>query len=253
MTQKMKRYLDAAKQAKMVGWDFSVIEPLIKEDPLPFNYIDIVNRYRHQDMTLLDMETGGGEILESFHHPANLTYVTEGYHPNYVLCQERLAAKGIKVIHVDGDDFLPFASQMFDIVINRHGAYRVDEVYRILKPEGLFITQQVGSKNNLPLRSILTSQELTTEFSLSSEQKNLESTGFKVLEADEVLQKVMYLDIDAVIFMATVISWEFPGFDVISQAKKLDYIDKIMIAKGYFESYEHRFYMVCQKHCHVQV
>ncbi|MNJ78400.1 hypothetical protein D3C77_761450 [compost metagenome] len=33
-------------------------------------------------------------------------------------------------------------------MINRHEAYSVQELNRILKPGGLFITQQVGGQNN---------------------------------------------------------------------------------------------------------
>ena len=36
---------------------------------------------------------------------------------------------------------MPFADGQFDIVINRHGNYNANEIFRILKPNGLFITQ----------------------------------------------------------------------------------------------------------------
>ena len=39
----------------------------------------------------------------------------------------------------------------FDIVINRHESYNEKELFRILKPNGLFITQQVGAYNNKDL------------------------------------------------------------------------------------------------------
>lgn len=46
---------------------------------------------------------------------------------------------------------------MFDIIISRHEAFDIDEVYRLLKPNGLFITQQVGGLNNKELSQFLIS------------------------------------------------------------------------------------------------
>lgn len=247
MTGRMKKYQDAAKRAKLVGWDFSIIDGMIEEEPLPFDYISIVNRYRHEQMTLLDMETGGGEILQKFEHPAHLTTVTEAYPPNYSLCKERLEPKGVKVVNVSGDDFLPFANETFDIVINRHGAYSLKEVYRILKPGGYFVTQQVGSRNNLPLSRLLAKHRVIEDFSLLQQMKLITSLGFKVLEHDECLQRVKYLNIQAVIFMAMVIPWEFPDFRVEDQYETLTEIERRIEKEGSFESYEHRFYVVCQK------
>lgn len=34
------------------------------------------------------------------------------------------------------------------MIINRHESFDIEEVRRILKPNGIFITQQVGGKNN---------------------------------------------------------------------------------------------------------
>jgi SAM-dependent methyltransferase len=247
MASRMKAYQEVAKRAKLVGWDFSVIEDMIQEEPLPFDDIDIVNRFRHEEMTLLDMETGGGEILQKLKHPPHLTTVTEAYPPNYLLCKERLEPKGIQVVNVSGDELLPFANESFDIVINRHGAYCLEEVYRILKPGGYFVTQQVGSKNNLPLRSLLAKQQILEDFTMSQQIKLITSLGYKELEHDECLQRIKYLDIKAVIFMAMVIPWEFPDFRVEDQYETLKQIERKIEKEGFFESYEHRFYIACQK------
>ena len=41
------------------------------------------------------------------------------------------------------DKPLPFADNSFDLVLNRHDSYDVNEVRRVLKPGGYFITQDV--------------------------------------------------------------------------------------------------------------
>ena len=51
--------------------------------------------------------------------------------------------------------FLPFHNDEFDIVINRHGNYVPAELHRILKPGGIFITEQVGEDNERDLVELL--------------------------------------------------------------------------------------------------
>ena len=45
--------------------------------------------------------------------------------------------------------------ETFDIVINRHGAFDENEIWRVLKPKGIFITQQVGAENDRELVELL--------------------------------------------------------------------------------------------------
>lgn len=57
---------------------------------------------------------------------------------------------GIQVEEVDGVDKLPFKDSSFDVVANRHESFDVGEVYRVLRPGGYFVTQQVGGKTTAP-------------------------------------------------------------------------------------------------------
>jgi hypothetical protein len=52
--------------------------------------------------------------------------------------------------------------------------------------------------------------------------------------------------IEAVIFMAKMIEWEFPLFDVVNCEKQLEDIETCINETGSFVSFEHRFYMVHQ-------
>ena len=145
MNDLFNEYLEYEQKAKMTGWNFSYLKGKLLEEDLPWDYVEIVKEYLKPEMMLLDMETGGGEVLLKIRHPYELTSVTEGYEPNYKLCLERLKPKGIQVKKALGEDRLPFPDNHFDIIINRHGSYIVEEIKRVLKPNGIFITQQVGS------------------------------------------------------------------------------------------------------------
>ena len=62
---------------------------------------------------------------------------------------------GIHFKEVDVKEALPFDDNQFDIVIDRHGSINEKEIYRILKPNGIFITEQVGAENDRGLVELL--------------------------------------------------------------------------------------------------
>ncbi|RCX18074.1 methyltransferase family protein [Fontibacillus phaseoli] len=87
----------------------------------------------NEHTVMLDMGTGGGEFLLSLPPPGGRTYATEAYLPNYELCSDKLTLSGIDVKLIEDDNDLPFESGMFDLVINRHEAFAVEEVCRIFQ------------------------------------------------------------------------------------------------------------------------
>ena len=113
----------------------------------------MVREFLRPGVRLLDMGTGGGELLLTLGHPYELTSVTEGWEPNLALCQKKLAPLGITVKYYDSEKEmpLPFPDDSFDLVIDRHESYDLSEVRRVLKKNGFFVTQQVGGENDLPL------------------------------------------------------------------------------------------------------
>ena len=133
------------KIAHVQGWDFSHIHGKYEEEnDLPWDYEKIVLNYLRPDMKLLDFDTGGGEFLLSLGHPNENTSATEGYPPNVALCRERLLPLGIDFRECADESDIPFEDSSFDLFLNRHGSFDPEECFRLLKPNGLFITEQVG-------------------------------------------------------------------------------------------------------------
>ena len=142
-------------QARIHGWDFSHIAGRYTEEDLPWDYREVIKGYLRPEMKLLDIDTGGGEFLRSLGHPCENTAATENYPPNVALCREVLLPLGIDFRPGDGKGKLPFEDDRFDMVIDRHGDFNPEEIYRVLKPGGLFITQQVGAENDRELVTLL--------------------------------------------------------------------------------------------------
>lgn len=248
----MKSFIEQWKKEEkrsFEGWDFSHLENRWEMAELPWDYEEIVKQHLDDSYKLLDMGTGGGEILLGFHHPYERTCVTEGYLPNYHLCQERLAPLGITVKFVEENDLLPYPDKTFDLIINRHESFRLDEVWRTLKSGGLFITQQVGCENNRQLSEYLLEQPLkvNTENQLSYQAKSAKKLGFQLLQQQEELSELKFFDIGALVYYASIIKWEFPDFSVEKCTDKLLTLQQELEKESYIRTIEHRYLLVLKK------
>lgn len=228
------------------GWDFSHLNNRWKTEELPWDYEKIVGQYLNKDMQLLDMGTGGGEFLLSLHHPYDKTSITEAWQPNVDLCIKNLEPLGISVRQVFDDSYIPYEDNSFDIVLNRHEAYDVNEVKRVLKPNGLFISQQVGGKNNKNLSESLIPDftSLNSDFNLTNEMMKWKKAGFDVLYKEEYFTKLFFYDIGAVVYYAKVIEWEFPSFSVENNFQQLLKLQTQLEVNGCVESIGHRFVVI---------
>jgi len=75
----------------------------------------------------------------------------------------------------------------------------------------------------------------------------LRSLDFDIIETNEFVYPIKILDVGALVFMAKIIVWEFPGFSVKTHLDKLLNCHKEIEEKGYLENTGHRFYIVAQK------
>jgi SAM-dependent methyltransferase len=246
----LKKIWEREEERVFSGWDFSYINNRIKEEKLQWNYEEIVRNYLDDTTRLLDMGTGGGEFLLTLNHPYNLTAVTESYIPNYDLCDKKLGSLGIEVKYVENDNRIPFPDEMFDIIINRHESFELSEVYRILKSGGIFITQQVGIKNNIELSRFLLDDscfELPFDNRLDSQIIRAKNIGFEVIKTLESYPALEFQDVGALVYFAKIIEWEFPDFSVEKCFDKLYKIYEEIEHLGYYKSTEHRYLLILKK------
>lgn len=244
------RWLAEEAIAHMKGWDFSHIDGRYTEEAsLPWDYRDTVLARLKPDMQLLDMGTGGGEFLMTLGHPCDHTTVTEGYPPNAQLCRETLAPLGIRVVEADGGHPLPLPDAAFDLVINRHESYDPREVYRILKPGGVFITQQVGEFNDRELVELLL-PGLPLPFpghSAAPQAQRFREAGFTILQEAEHFGAIRFYDVGALVWFARILPWEFEGFSVERCLPRLLAAQRLLDEQGAVSGRTHRFLIVAQK------
>ena len=236
--------------AHIHGWDFSHIEGRYAEqDDLPWDYRAVIGEYLRPEMSLLDIDTGGGEFLLSLNHPYENTAAMENYLHNVELCKKVLLPLGIDFRSGDGKEKLPFDDGSFDMVINRHGDFNAEEICRILKPDGLFITQQVGAENDRELVSLLCGgMELPfPEQYLTIASRKFEEAGFQILRGEECFRPIQFFDVGALVWFARIIQWEFPDFSVDTHLENLLKAQKILEEHGSVDGSIHRFLLVAKK------
>ena len=246
----IKLWRQEEKISHIHGWDFSHIEGrYMEEEALPWDYREVICRYLRPETRLLDIDTGGGEFLLSLNHPYENTAAMENYPPNVTLCQEVLPPLGIDFRPGDGKGPLPFESGSFDMVINRHGDFNAEEIYRVLKPGGLFITQQVGAENDRELVNLLCGETGVPfpEQHLEIAARKFREAGFTLLRQEETFRPIRFYDVGALVWFARIIQWEFPDFSVDTHLGNLLKTQRILEENGSIDGSIHRFLLVAQK------
>ena len=236
--------------AHIRGWDFSYIEGRYAEpEELPWDYRQIIAQHLRPGMKLLDIDTGGGEFLLSLKHPYENTAAMENYPPNVRLCRDVLLPLGVDFRTGDGKGKLPFDDGSFDLVINRHGDFHAKEIHRVLKPGGLFITQQVGAENDRELVELLCGETEVPfpEQYLNITSEKFENAGFSVLRGEEAFRPIRFYDVGALVWFARIIQWEFPGFSVDTHLDRLYHAQRILEEAGSIDGKTHRFLLVAGK------
>lgn len=232
------------------GWDFSHIDGRYAEgNDLPWDYRAVIGEFLRPETNLLDIDTGGGEFLLSLEHPYQNTAAMENYPPNVALCNETLLPLGIDFRPGNGKGNYPFENNQFNLVINRHGDWNAKEIYRILKPGGLFISQQVGAENDRDLVKLLCGE---TEIPfpkqyLDATSEAFRKAGFRILHGEEAFRPIRFFDVGALVWFARIIPWEFPGFSVDSHQDELLHAQKILEECGSIDGQAHRFLLIAQK------
>ncbi|XXM71069.1 class I SAM-dependent methyltransferase [Lysinibacillus sphaericus] len=229
------------------GWDFSYITESGRMDNgmLSWSYGSIVIPYIRSAKSMLDMGTGGGELLTKFQPLPSVTCATEGYAPNLPIAIQRLDPLGVAVKEVKEDNLLPFGDEAFDLVINKHEEYSPAEVRRVLTSGGIFITQQVGGNDCVGINEAL-GAPVNKEFlhwNLEYASEELRREGFEVFDCKEEKPCQRFYDIGALVYYLKAIPWQVPDFSLERYKDSLYSIHKTIQSDGFFEVKTNRFVM----------
>lgn len=253
------RLLAEAADVPFQGWDFSWLGDRYSTGPPPWDYRKIARSAVMEARVMLDMGTGGGESLSTVRPLPVVTVATEGYARNWNVAAERLLPLGVSVVAVgpcpDNNQWaghggsLPFRSESVDLVINRHEAYSPTEVARILAPGGVFITQQVGSRDQSELLDWFErSAPDRPDWNLEYATGQLEAAGLQVTDRDEAYPASTFTDVGALAYYLHAVPWCVPGFSIVDDVHHLARLHAGIQRTGNpLEVRSHRFWLTAHK------
>ncbi len=231
------------------GWDFSYINNTgrVQTDSLPWSYASVILPHIREAASLLDMGTGGGELLSLLQPYPEHTCATEGYEPNVEVARKRLEPLGVNVVPLVDESTLPFRENEFEVIINRHEYYDPGEVRRILTPGGSFITQQVGEGNDVEINRWLGAEPPEEkEWNVETAAKELVASGFRVEKKMEAFPMTRFYDVGALVYYLTAIPWTVVDFSVEKYSEALLTLHERVLQEQYLEFREHRFLVIAR-------
>lgn len=111
-------------------------------------------------------------------------------------------------------------------------------ICHVMKPGGIFITEQVGAENDRELVELLLGSAPELPFPgqyLRIAKAAFEGKGFSALEAEEAFRPIKFWDVGVLVWFARIIEWEFPDFSVESCLGNLYRAQEILEREGVIE------------------
>lgn len=241
----------AASVGERRGWDFSRVRD--DRDPVPWEYADVVRSYLQPCSHVLDLGTGGGERFLALapHFGAGVGIDVD---PTMILVarENTPASLADKVsFEVMCAEALQFSDALFDVVLNRHASVYAGEIVRVLRPDGIFITQQVGARNFQNICSLFNcgpggeyqwdpSQEMPTLI------EAFRQNGCRVIARAEYDVRYFFLDVESLVFNLKAVPIP-DDFDIEKHWQQVDQIINDYRTSRGIETNEHRELLIVQK------
>jgi SAM-dependent methyltransferase len=239
-----------AALAPIQGWDFSWLDGRATEERPPWGYSRLVADRCARARAMVDLQSGGGELVAGISRLAPLTVVTEGWMPNVFQAATRLRPRGVHVLAAANDaPVLPLASGRFDLVTSRHPVVTWwDEVARVLEPGGTYMSQQVGPRSVAELSEFflgpLPSGSARDPGVAVDAARN---AGLDVVDLREATLRTVFDDVGAVIYFLRLVIWIVPGFSVDRYRERLRELHHQIESDGPFVAHATRFLIEARK------
>ena len=224
--------------APVDGWDFSWFAGRATEERPPWGYARLMAGRLAIAAAALDVETGGGEVLATATLRPPLLVATESWPPNVAIARDRLHPLGAHVVAVADAPTLPFASSSFDLVVSRHPVVVLwQEIARVLRPGGTYLSQQIGPGTNRELTDFMMGpQPVTAVRSLERARVEAEAAGFEVVDLRACALRVEFFDVAAIVCFLRKVHWTVPGFTPGAYADRLRAMHRQIEEHGPFVS-----------------
>lgn len=235
--------VEEATIADVTGWGFDWLDGRATEQRPPWSYVTQLGDRLAQVDSAVDLDTGGGEVLDEVpQFPARM-YATESWAPNAERAKARLRPRGVQVVETTEEHPMPFPDQSFELVTSRHPVQPVwNSIHRVLKPGGLYFAQHVGPASAFDLIEFflgpLPRERRARDPKVESDAA--EAAGLTVTSLETAQCRMEFYDVGAVIWILRKCVWWVPDFSVEKYFDKLRELDAMMRAGELFVAYSTR-------------
>jgi SAM-dependent methyltransferase len=246
-----ENFVAEAETASVDGWDFSWFEGRATEERPSWGYARAMGERLARARGALDIQTGGGEVLNSAPKLPALTVATEGWPPNAAKATALLHPRGAVVVACPEDAPLPFAAGAFDLVTSRHPvATYWDEIARVLCPGGTYFSQQVGPASVFELVEYFLGpqpEEVRNGRDPGRARAAAEAAGLDVVDLRSERLRMEFHDVGAVVHFLRKVIWMVPGFTVDAYRQRLRALHEQIETQGPFVAHSARFLIEARK------
>jgi SAM-dependent methyltransferase len=242
MAPSFEALIDEASHAPIEAWDFSWLDGRATEEPPPWGHSRLAAKAAEGASSLLDLQTGGGELLAGLPRLPARTVATESWEPNLARAAVTLRPRRAWVVATE-DDKLPFGDATFVLVISRHPVLIWwDELARVLVPGGRYLSQQVGPRSMLEVTEFLMGPQdgsslRTPEIAVAA----AESAGLRVEDVQSARLRATFSDVGAVVYFLRLVIWIVPDFTVEKYRDRLLALHREIETRGPFVAHATRF------------
>lgn len=249
LTKSFEDLVTDGTAAPVEGWDFSWFDGRATEERPPWGYAALMGERMGHVACALDIETGGGEVLATVPRPPALLVATESWPPNIAVAHARLAPLGVHVVAVADAPTLPFVANRFDLVVSRHPVVILwDEIARVLRPGGTYLSQQIGAGTNRELTDFMMGpQPVNQRRSIESLRAAAEDAGLEVVDLQTCALRVEFYDIAAIVYFLRKVHWTVPDFSVQKYEQRLRAMHELIEGEGPFVSTAQRVLLEVSK------
>jgi SAM-dependent methyltransferase len=221
----------------ITGWEFAWLDGrAVGSDP-SWSYPELARPLLRGADSLLDLDTGGGELLADLVPLPPHTVAVESWSRNTPVARDRLSPFGVSVVTE-----LPGGEREFDVVLSRHGRLPVADIARLLKPGGTLLSQQVGSDDLADLNAALGAPPpYPRPWNAAVAVAALEAAGLEVTDVREERPRFAFHDIGAIVYQLRAVPWQVRDFTPQRYDRELRRIDAIIRTRGAFTATAHRF------------
>jgi SAM-dependent methyltransferase len=221
----------------ITGWEFAWLDGrAVGSDP-SWSFPELARPLLRRTPSLLDLDTGGGELLAELAPLPPMTVAVESWAPNVPVARDRLTPFGVSVVTE-----LPGGEEEFDVVLSRHGRLPADDLSRLLKPGGTLLSQQVGSDDLADLnRQLGAPPPYPRAWTAETAVAALQAAGLTVTDVREERVPLTFHDIGAVIYQLRAVPWQIRDFSVEKYDRALRRLHAMISTHGNYTATAHRF------------